>query len=279
MDRMPAGHDTEERISLRPMGERRFGAVNWLGLWTLVLREIRRFTSVWTQTVLGPLVTACLFVLVFDLAIGGRRGEVLGLPFLQFLVPGIIMMTVVQNAFANTSSSLLISKIQGNIVDTLMPPLSPAELTAGYIVGGIVRGVTVAAATAAVLLPVTGTGIAHPLLALAFVATGSAMMAALGLLAGIYASKFDQLSALTNFVVTPLSFLSGTFYSITVLPDRLAVAAAWNPVFFLIDGTRYGITGVSDADPRLGLAICVLLTAVLAMLCWALIRAGYRLKA
>ncbi|MCC6007937.1 MAG: ABC transporter permease [Rhodobacteraceae bacterium] len=261
------------------MGERRFGRVNWLGLWTLILREVRRFTSVWTQTILGPLATAGLFVLVFQLAIGSQRGEVLGLPFVTFLVPGIVMMTVIQNAFANTSSSILISKIQGNIVDTLMPPLSPLELTLGYVAGGVARGVTVAGVCALVLFPLTGTGIAHPFLALAFVVVGSALLAILGMLAGILATKFDHLSALTNFVVTPLSFLSGTFYSVSVIPGTLGQAAALNPMFFLIDGARHGVTGISDGNPYLGLAICLGLCLVLGALCWALIRAGYRLKA
>ncbi len=260
------------------MGARRFGRWNVVGLRTLALREIRRFTAVWTQTLLAPLVTAGLFLGVFSLAIGPTRGEVMGVPFVEFLAPGILMMTVIQNAFANTSSSIMISKVQGNIVDTLMPPLSPVELVAGYIAGGIARGLLVAATVALVFMAVLGQGLAHPLWALVFAVLGSALLGGLGIAAAILAEKFDHMAAITNFLVVPLSFLSGTFYSIERLPGWMQTVTHLNPVFYLIDGTRYGVIGVSDSSPWLGLAVCGAATAGVLWLCWHWFRTGYRLK-
>ncbi|WP_231703961.1 ABC transporter permease [Cochlodiniinecator piscidefendens] len=260
------------------MGERRFGRVNWLGLYTLAQREVMRFVAVWTQTLLAPLVTAGLFLSIFTLAIGSQRGDVMGVPFLHFLAPGILMMTVMQNAFANTSSSLVISKVQGNIVDTLMPPLSPLEIVAGYIAGGVLRGLFVAFAIGLILILALGIGIAHPLWALVFVFLGATFLAALGVLAGIYANKFDQMAAITNFIVTPLSFLSGTFYSIERLPPVMQAISHANPIFYMIDGLRYGVIGQSDSSPYLGLAVGIGACAAMIFLCWALIKSGTRLK-
>ncbi len=262
----------------RRMGVRRFGRINWLGLATLTMREIRRFTNVWTQTLAAPIVTAALFMLVFSLALGAQRAAVGGLPFAHFLAPGIVMMTVIQNAFANTSSSVLISKVQGNIVDTLMPPLSPAELLAGYVAGGVARGLFVALGVGVVLLTVLGTGLAHPLWALAFVVAGSAMLALAGLIAGIAAQKFDHLAALTNFVITPLSFLSGTFYSIDAVPPAFAALLHANPVFYLIDGMRHAVLGASDTAPAVGFAFVLAVCAALAALGYRWLRTGFRLK-
>ena len=261
------------------MGVRRFGHVNWLGLYTLASREIRRFMNVWTQTLLAPLITAGLFLAVFTLAIGASRGEVMGVPFVQFLAPGILMMTVIQNAFANTSSSIMAAKVHGNIVDTLMPPLSPLELVLGYMAGAIARGLFVAAAIIAMMVTSIGAGLAHPGWVLVFVVLGAAFLGALGIVAAILAQKFDQMAAITNFVITPLSFLSGTFYTIEALPPAMQTLTHLNPVFYLIDGVRYGMIGTSDSPPWLGLLVVCLTTAGVLMLCWAWFRRGYRLKA
>ena len=260
------------------MGIRRFGAVNWIGLWTLYGREVRRFASIYAQTVMAPVLTSALFMLVFILAFGERRGEVAGIGFAAFLAPGILMMSVIQNAFANSSSSILVAKIQGNIVDTLMPPLSPGEVLVGYALGGATRGVVCAVMTGVMIFPFAGVGLAHPLWAAGFILSGSLMLALMGVLAGIYADKFDQMSAITNFVVTPLSFLSGTFYTITVLPEPFLTLSHFNPFFYLIDGFRYGAVGVSDADPALGLAITMALNGVLAAIGWRWFHRGYHLK-
>ncbi len=261
------------------MGVRRFGRVNWLGLYTLARREVMRFMNVWQQTVLAPLMTAGLFVVVFALALGKGRGEIMGLPYLAFLGPGILMMTVIQNAFANTSSSIISAKMQGNIVDTLMPPLSGAEILAGYLAGALVRALIVALVIASGMALVLGQGIAHPLWALAFVVLGALLMGGLGLIGGIVAQKFDQMAAITNFIVTPLSFLSGTFYSVEALPEPFRTLAHWNPIFYLIDGARYGIAGVSDAPPLLGLAVCALSVVLVLGLALRWLSSGYRMKA
>lgn len=260
------------------MGQRRFGRVNWLGLYTLARREIWRFCTVWLQTILAPVITAALFLLIFDLAIGPRRGDVMGVTFSHFLAPGILMMAVIQNAFANSSSSLIVSKVHGNIVDTLMPPLSPLELVIGYTIGGIARGLGVGLTVAIVVFPIVGLGFAHPLWALVFATLGSAMMALVGVIAAIWANKFDQMSAISNFIVTPLSFLSGTFYTIDALPPVLQAASSVNPFFYLIDGFRYGVIGRSEASPYVGLLFSLVVIFALGLLAWNWFRTGYRLK-
>ncbi len=265
-------------VSVTGIGVRRFGRVNWLGLYTLSERETRRFLSVWVQTIAAPLVTAGLFLAVFSLALGPMRGEVMGVGFVEFLAPGILMMTVVQNAFANTSSSIVIAKVQGNIVDTLMPPLSPLELVIGYLAGGVLRGLAVALVLWAVMALALGIGIARPGLALAFVLLGAGFLGVLGILAAILSTKFDHMAAVTNFVVTPLAFLSGTFYSISALPPAMETASRFNPVFYLIDGLRFAMIGRSDAAPMLGLAVVSAFTLAGAALAWHWFRIGYRMK-
>ena len=269
----------EDHDFARSMGVRRFGQVNWLGLQTLCAREVRRFLAVWTQTLLAPMVTAGLFLMIFSIAIGSRRGDVMGVPFIVFLAPGVMMMTVIQNAFANTSSSILISKVQGNIVDTLMPPLSPIELLIGYMAGAVGRGICVAVPTGIVFALVLGIVPQYPLLALLYVVLGAAFLGGFGIIAGIYAQKFDQMAAITNFVVTPLAFLSGTFYSVDALPDVLNRISHVNPMFYLIDGVRFGMIGVSDSSPAIGLPICLLAAGAVFLGCWRMFRTGYRLKA
>lgn len=260
------------------LGERRFGKVNWLGLRTLAHREMARFMVVWTQTLLAPLVTAGLFLLIFTIAVGSKRGDVMGVAFMTFLAPGILTMTVIQNAFANTSSSIVISKVQGNIVDTLMPPLSAAELLIGYLAGGVARGLLVAVAISSALALVLGIVPQHPFVALLFVVMGATFLGGLGIVAGIFADKFDQMAAITNFIVTPLAFLSGTFYSVEALPPVLKLISHLNPVFYLIDGVRFGVIGVSDSSPWLGFAVCTGATTVVCLLAWWMLKTGYRLK-
>ncbi|MDO5658199.1 MAG: ABC transporter permease [Paracoccus sp. (in: a-proteobacteria)] len=265
-------------ISPQQMGARRFGRVNWLGLRTLAAREIRRFMAVWQQTIFAPLMTAGLFIVVFAVALGSHRADVMGLPFLQFLAPGILMMTVIQNAFANTSSSMISAKMQGNIVDTLMPPLSAGEILAGYLIGALTRSLIVAAVIGLGMAIVVGQGVAHPLWALCFIILGAVLMGGLGLLGAIVAQKFDQMAVMSNFIVTPLSFLSGTFYSIEALPPVFYAISHANPIFYLIDGARYAFTGVSDASPWLGLAVCLAASIGVCGLAWHWLRTGYRMK-
>ncbi len=259
-------------------GTRRFGRVNWLGVQTLAKREILRFANVWTQTLVAPLVTAGLFMVIFTIAIGPRRGDVMGVPFAHFIAPGILMMTVIQNAFANTSSSIVISKVQGNIVDTLMPPLSGGELLIGYLAGGVARGMVVACAITLAVWVTMGLFPAHPLTMLAFVILGAAFLSALGIIAGVFANKFDQMAAITNFIITPLAFLSGTFYSVEALPPGLYQVTHVNPVFYLIDGVRYGMLGVSDSAPLFGFGFALAATLAVCAVAWWMFRTGYRLK-
>lgn len=261
------------------MGVRRFGRVNWLGTLTLMEREVRRFLNVWSQTVMAPLINAGLLLMIFTIAIGPNRGDVMGVDFMTFLAPGILTMTVIQNAFANTSSSLASAKVQGNIVDTLMPPLSAGELLVGYVFGAFARGAMVAVVIAVGSWIFLGVGMQNPLWVLAFVLLGSVFMGGLGLIAGIYANKFDQLSAISNFIVTPLSFLSGTFYSIEALPGPIQALCHINPFFYIIDGVRFGMIGVSDSSPWLGLVVVLAATAVVMAICWRWLDRGYRLKA
>lgn len=260
-------------------GVRRFGRVNWRGVWTLYVKEVMRFGKLWAQTVFAPVTTALLFLAIFALAIGRTRAEVAGLPFTTFLAPGLIMMQVLQNAFANTSSSLLVSKIQGNVVDLLMPPLSPAELTCAISLGGLTRGLIVALSAGLVILPFVALQIAHPWAAVYFAAQGALLMSIIGIIGGIWADKFDHLAAINNFVIMPLAFLSGTFYSLRDLPAWAFDAAQFNPFFHLIDGFRYGVTGHADGDPLLGGAVVLAINAALFALAYRLFATGWRLKA
>ncbi|MFY0680918.1 MAG: ABC transporter permease [Thalassovita sp.] len=260
------------------MGTRRFGRFNWLGLYTLSGREVQRFLVVWTQTLLAPLTTAALFMMIFTLAIGPNRGEVMGVPFATFIAPGIVMMTVIQNAFANTSSSIVISKVQGNIVDTLMPPLSPLELVVGFLTGGVARGICIAVLLCIGLAVFRGIMPYSVVWTLTFVVVGATLLGAIGIVAGIYAAKFDQMAAITNFIVTPLAFLSGTFYSVEALPPVIRELTHFNPIFYLIDGTRYGLLGVSDTAPTTALIISGLTTVAISALAWLMFKTGYRLK-
>ena len=226
--------------------------VNLIGLKTLYLKEVRRFFKVWTQTLLAPMITTLVFLAIFALAMHRAETRIGDLTFLQFLAPGLIMMSVVQNAFSNTSSSLVIAKIQGNIVDYLMPPLGPGELLVGIIAGGVTRGLFVGLAVYVCMLPFVALPFLHPLLALYYVLAASLMLSLLGILGGLWSEKFDQVAAVTNFVITPLSFLSGTFYSVEALPEAFRWLAFANPFFYMIDGIRYAFTDHADGSILLG---------------------------
>jgi ABC-2 type transport system permease protein len=252
---------------------------NWIGVRTLLAREIRRFIKVYTQTILAPTVTTLLFLAVFALALG-RSVETVGeFPFLEFLAPGLIMMAVVQNAFANTSSSLVIAKVQGNIVDTLMPPLTAHELTFAIAMGGVCRGVVVGVIVAFAMMFAVPLHVTNPLAIVYFAVSASLMLSLLGIAGGIWSEKFDHIAAVTNFIVTPLSFLSGTFYSIDRLPETFHVFAHANPFFYMIDGFRYGCLGRADVDPMIGAIVLAVVNACLWWLCHWMFASGYKLKA
>ncbi len=257
------------------------GRVNWIGLWTLYRREVRRFLAVAAQTVLGPVVTTLLFLVVFAVVMAGRGQSqtVGGVPYLDFLAPGLVVMAMAQNAFANSSSSILIGKVQGNITDFLMAPLSPAEFVAGFALGAVTRGLLVGAVVALAMWPFVPFGLAHPALAIFHALTACLLLALLGILGGLWAQKMDHLGAVTSFVVTPLTFLSGTFYSTADLPAAFQAIIHLNPFFYMIDGFRFGITDHADGSPAVGLAVMTGANLFLAVACHRLVAAGWRLKA
>ena len=257
---------------------RRYGAVNWLGLWTLYQKEVRRFWNVGTQTVVAPAVTTLLFLAVFALALGSGSMAVAGVPYVEFLGPGLVVMAMAQNAFANTSSSLTIAKVQGTIVDLLMPPLSPAELTAGLALGGLTRGLVVGAAVWAAMAPFVGLHLHSAFFAAYHAVMASLMLSLLGVLGGLWSEKFDHLAAVTNFVISPLAFLSGTFYSTERLSEPWLTLAHLNPFFYMIDGFRYGMTGHADGSLSAGLAVMAAVNLALALASHHLFKIGYKLK-
>ena len=264
-----------------PLGRpvRQFGAVNWQGLWTLYLREVRRFLKVSMQTLFAPVVTTLIFLMIFLLAMNGQNRTMDGVPFLQFLAPGLVMMAVTQNAFANTTSSLMIMKMQGNIIDLLMPPMNAWELTLGFALGGLTRGVMVGAVVTAAMAIFVHVEIVSLWAALFYACAASLLLSVLGIIGAIWADKYDHLAAVTNFIVTPLAFLSGTFYSIEQLPPLWHTIVLCNPFFYMIDGFRYGLTGRAEAPLLVGVAILVAINGLLLLLAQQMIDRGYKLKA
>ena len=233
--------------------EKKFGYVNWIGLWTLYKKEVLRFLIVAVQTVVSPLVTSLLFLLVLSLAIGNDRNEVLGFPFITFLAPGLIAMQVIQQAFSHSSSSIMIGKIQGNIVDILYAPLNAFEITVEIEYYNF-------------------------LYILIFTFFGGFILSSIGIIVGLYSEKFDQMAGITNFIIVPLSFLSGTFYSIDRLPDVLKNISEANPFFYIIDGFRYGFLGVADGAVQFGLIYTILLSFITWFTAYILFRKGYKIK-
>ena len=254
------------------------GTVNWLGMWTLFQKEIRRFMKVYLQTLISPMITTLLFLAVFALSVGRVDAPVGGVPFLEFLAPGLIMMSMVQNAFANTSSSLTISKIQGNIVDLLMAPLSALEQMVALAGGGVVRGMMVGFVVGLSMLPFVSLHPALPFLVLYHGFMGCLLLSLLGLIGGIWADKFDHLAAITNFIITPLSFLSGTFYSTEHLPPLFQKFALANPFFYMIDGFRAGFTGHADGGITTGIVVLAISNLGLVLAAWRMLNTGYKLK-
>lgn len=254
--------------------------VNWGGLKTLYLKEVRRFFKVQLQTVWAPSVTTLLFLVIFSVALGRSGRTVMGVPFADFLAPGLIVMGMIQNAFANASFALLVGKIQGTIVDYLMPPLSTGELIAGLVGASVTRAFLVGFAVWLVMLLWPGVHVAprHPLVILWFGLMGSAMLGFFGLLTSIWAEKFDHAAGVTNFVVAPLSLLSGTFYSIESLAPAFQAISHANPFFYIISGFRSGFIGVADSNIYVGATVLLAINIGLGILCYALLKRGWKLK-
>jgi len=248
---------------------------------TLLYKELLRFWKVAFQTILAPVLTSLLYLLIFSHVLESNVSVFDGkVRYTAFLVPGLVMMSVLQNAFANSSSSLIQSKITGNLIFVLLPPLSPGELFVAYVGGAMVRGFVVGLGVFAVTLFFAPSLLAmpHPIWALAFALLGSAILGTLGLVAGIWAEKFDQLAAFQNFIIMPLTFLSGVFYSIHTLPPFWQGVSRFNPFFYMIDGFRYGFFGLSDVAPATSLAIVAGCCALLSALTLALLRSGWKLR-
>ena len=252
--------------------------MNARGFYTLFWKELLRFYKVMLQTVIAPVITTLLYLLVFSHALG-RHVVVYGqIEYTAFLIPGLVMMTIIQNAFANTSSSLIQSKVAGNIVFMLLAPLSYLEFYLAFVCAAMVRGLTVGLGVYLCALPFVSLPLHSVAAVILFALVGSALLATLGMIAGIWAEKFDQLAGFQNFVVMPLVFLSGVFYSIHSLPGFWQVASRFNPFFYMIDGFRYGFFGVSDIDPRISIAAVAIFLVILTALTVGLLRRGYRLR-
>jgi ABC-2 type transport system permease protein len=248
------------------------------GFPTLLAKELLRFWKVSFQTVAAPVLTALLYLVVFAYALGDRVRVFEHTSYAQFLVPGLVMMSVLQNAFANSSSSLIQSKISGNLVFMMLPPISYLEFFGAYVLASMVRGLVVGGGVLAVTVWFVDLRIAAPVWVLAFALLGAAVLGALGLIAGIWADKFDQIAAFQNFVILPLTFLSGVFYSIHSLPAAWQSASHLNPFFYMIDGFRYGFFGASDFPPLASLAVVAVSFALLGGAALALLRSGYKLR-
>ncbi|EIZ80773.1 antibiotic transport system permease protein [Novosphingobium sp. Rr 2-17] len=266
-------------------GEPLIHQVNWEGLKTLYMKEVRRFFKVQTQTIWAPAITTLLFLVIFSVAMGRGSREVLGVNFATFVAPGLIAMGMMQNAFANSSFSFLAGKIQGTIVDYLMPPLTEGELMLAMVGAAITRAVLVGLALAAAMLlwPGVDLSVAHPWAVVWFGFTGAAFLALLGLLTSVWADKFDHNAAVSNFVIAPLSLLSGTFYVIDNLAPAFQTISRANPFFYVISGFRFGFLGKSDiGDTNLAVLHSAIglgvLDAVLALIVYAVLRSGWKLK-
>ena len=260
------------------IGTRRFGSINWIGAWTLYKKEVLRFLIVWIQTLFSPLITSLLFLSVLSLAIGNDRGDVLGVPFIVFLAPGLIAMQVIQQAFSHSSSSLLMGKVMGNIVDLIGAPLSAAEVTLAIIFASITRSLMIAIISIILFSLIIEIEIKHYLIFFTYLFLSSFIMGAVGFIAGLWADKFDNMATVTNFIIVPLSFLSGTFYSVDRLPNFLNFLSQYNPFFHMIDGFRYSFIGNLDGSIKFGIIYLSILAFILWFISFYLYKKGYKIK-
>ncbi len=260
------------------IGVRRFGLINWVGAWTLYKKEVLRFLIVWAQTIFSPLISSLLFLLVLSLAIGNDRGEVLGVSFIIFLAPGLIAMQVIQQSFSHSSSSFMIGKIQGNIVDLLYAPLSATEVTVSVCLAAVTRSFIIAAVSIITFYLIIDIQIKHFFNLILFTFLSSFILGNIGTIAGLWAEKFDHMASVTNFVIVPLSFLSGTFYSINKLPIILQTISEVNPFFYMIDGFRYSFIGNADSSIKTGIIYLLILSFLSWFAAYALFKKGYKIK-
>jgi len=260
------------------IGVRRFGLVNWIGIYSLYVKEVSRFLIVWAQTLLSPLVSSLLFLSVLTLALGNDRGEVLGYSFISFLAPGLIVMSIVQQSFSHSVSSLMIGKIQGNIIDTLLAPLSAIEVTLAIIFAAVTRGLVILIISIVVFSLIVEIHIYSIFYIFIGAFLGTFILGALGFITGLWAEKFDHTATITNFIITPLSFLSGVFYSIERLPDFFQSVSKINPFFYIIDICRFGFLGASDGSISIGLVYLTILSIIVWLISYYLYKIGYKIK-
>jgi ABC-2 type transport system permease protein len=249
-----------------------------LGLRTLLEKEVRRFLRVPGQTLLSPLVTTTLYFVVFGWSLGSRLADVEGVPYARFIVPGLVALGVISNAFLNTASSLFVMKLQGTIIDLLVTPLSHGEVLAGFVAAAVLRGLLVGGVMWIVAGAFSGFSVAHPLFALLMVLLAAVSFAAMGFMTAVWADSFERVNFFPTFVITPLTFLGGVFYSVRMLTPGLRSLTLANPVFYMVDGLRYGLLGISDAPPLAGLGVLLLLAAGALSGAYAMLRTGYKLR-
>ena len=259
------------------IGEKRFG-INWVGAFTLYLKETRRFLSVFGQTIIGPIITSILFLLVISLAMGEDRPNVLGVSFIEFLAPGLIAMQIIQQAFSHSSSSLLMGKVMGNIIDLIGAPLSASEVTLAVIFASVTRALIISIISIIVFSIMLEIEIKNYLLFFVYLFLSSFIMASVGFIVGLWADKFDHMATATNFIIVPLSFLSGTFYSVERLPNFLNILSQYNPFFHMIDGFRYSFINNMDGSIKLGLAYLIILSILTWFIAYLLYKKGYKIK-
>ena len=260
------------------IGVRKFGLVNWIGFWSLYKKETLRFLIVWIQTIFSPIITSLLFLVVLSIAIGTDRGEVLGVSFVSFLAPGLIAMQIIQQSFSHSSSSIMIGKIQGNIVDILYAPMTPGEITLAINLAACTRSIIIALVSIIVFSLIVDLNYYSFFHICIFTFLGAFILSSIGIIIGLWSEKFDHMASATNFIIVPLSFLSGTFYSIDKLPNTLKNVSELNPFFYIIDGFRYGFLGVSDGSIKFGLLYLLILSCITWFAAYILFKKGYKIK-
>ena len=260
------------------LGVRRFGLINWVGAYSLYKKEVLRFLIVSGQTLVGPILTSILFLVVISLAIGDERPDVLGVPYIEFLANGLIMMQVIQQSFSHSSSSVMMGKIMGTIVDIINSPLSAAEITISLVLASITRGLSIALISTIIFVFFLDLTIQNYFLWFLYLFLAGLFLGSAGIIAGLYADKFDQMATVTNFIIVPLSFLSGTFYSIEKLPNILKGLSYYNPFFHMIDGFRYSFIGQLDGSLKFGIFFLSIVSIVTWYLAYFLFKKGYKIK-
>ena len=260
------------------IGVRRFGLINWVGTYSLFKKEVLRFLTVSGQTLFGPILTSILFLTVISLAIGDQRAEVLGVTYIKFLASGLIMMQVIQQSFAHSSSSLMMGKMMGTITDIVHSPLTSSEIVFAITLASAARGLLIASVSTLIFILFIDLSIQNLFLWFIYLSLGGLFMGSLGIIVGLYADKFDQMSTVTNFIIVPLSFLSGTFYSIERLPNFLQILSNYNPFFHMIDGFRYSFIGQLDGSIIFGVSILSFLSLIITYFAYILVNKGYKIK-